>query len=238
MNRLRTIQSFVATCSVVLISLLSNQGASAQSSSIETLIAGYKMQVRDSISKLKEGAIPLFFGSASYRVGDICDTSMQHLMERKEHCFKDLAIISGGGSFERIVFKQETSVGFLLRLKRLFDFSGKDSNVALVTMDIIDVAEDSVAEGDFRRAFDPSSCEIAEPIIAGRQVGKDASLPVIIGRLYRGKRNISISYIDAASAEAKVKEIAALAAGVPVSVELNASVGVERSISVVDKDPV
>jgi hypothetical protein len=119
----------------------------------------------------------------------------------------------------------------------LFDFSGAASDGAIVSVSFSDVTEEQPDEDELRRLHVANKCPIATPILRGDVVKSDMA-PVVIGRLYRGKRRIVMSYGSKAEAEAKLQLVSQLAGRAPVQISGDVSVGLNTSFLVVDQEPV
>jgi hypothetical protein len=221
----------VATVSLSLLLTSS----SAQSSSEEALISAYQTALTNHFLKLKNSAIPLFM--AGFQIADVWDSSMNHLLETGDQCFGKLNIRSQTDTIPDFTYKEGASLGLLVRMKRIFDIGASGNDAATVIVSFDDVVQESVAEGDLRRGFDQHrACPNLGPVVEGKAVEPNSELPVIVGRLYRGKRKIVISYSDDAQANAKIEQLAGALAN--TSFEAQAQFGLQRSLVVMDKERV
>ncbi|MCK1578680.1 hypothetical protein IVB03_03540 [Bradyrhizobium sp. 168] len=221
-------------CLVLLLAAVWSTQAKAQSRSQDSLIADYHAALDKHFLKLKNSAIPLYM--SSYRLGDVWDAPMSRLLEDGARCFGSLTIRSDADTIPDFVFKEEASVGLMLRLKAIFDITASGTDAAIVTVRFEDVTQESVSEGDLRRNFSQAACPFLEPVVAGKPLDLNSELPVVVGRLYRGKRKITINYVDGAKADAKIHALTGALAN--ASVEAQAQYGLERRLTVIDKESV
>jgi hypothetical protein len=219
---------------VSLLFVMLGEPAFCQISSEDALIKNYQASLSKTLAQLKNSAAPLYM--SSYKIGDIWDPSMIHLLESSEHCFKHFEIRTESDTIPSISFKQEAAVGFFFSFKSLFDSSAKANDSAIVTVAFDEVVQEIVTEGDLRRAYDREACPILRATINGDEVETGKEIPVIIGRLYRGKRKITITYSDAASAKAKVSDLAGKLSGAAVQIE--GSGALERSLVATDQNTI
>jgi hypothetical protein len=98
-----------------------------------------------------------------------------------------------------------------------------------------DVSEEIASEGDLRHAFKRNACTGEKSILDGKQLAPNDSAYVIIGRILRGKRRVLITYDDAASANAIVKELTAASFSLPATVQAAVSITSGQTISIIDK---
>jgi hypothetical protein len=205
-------------------------GKSAESDG-DSLTRAYRSELSKAFLNLKDGAIPVY--RSNYRIGDVWDAQMRRLLESGSTCFRQLQIRSAPDSIPSIAFSHGAALGFLLRLKTLFDSAFKGAETRKVLVDFEDVREETVVEGDLRRAYDRTACPSLAPIIAGEKLAGSADIPVVIGRLYRGKRRIIIDFEDSAEAELKLKQVSRL-----VEAKSEVSVDTGRRLVVIDKESI
>jgi hypothetical protein len=210
----------------------------AGSAELSDLLKQYIETYRQQFSELKPTLVPLNRGSVNYRVGDLWDPSLTRLLQGVDTCFPGLTPRKHPDTIGSITLHQTAGIGFLLRLKSLFDFSGKASGEASIKVDFVDVVEEAPEEADLRRRHDPTLCPMASPLLDEGKVAENAEIPVIIGRLYRGKRRIVVTYETELEANAKLTEIGELIAGAPAEIEAGAKYGSDRSIVISDREPV
>lgn len=158
--------------------------AVADTVSDDDLIRAYKAAMSKNFLALKDGAIPLY--GANYKVGDVWDSKLGRLLESGDRCFTNLSIRSEPYTVPGLTFKQEAALGFMLRLRGVFNSLAKGDDTQTVTVNFVDVIEQTVVEGDLRRAFNSNACPLLKNIIAEGAFDRGAVAPIIIGRLYRG----------------------------------------------------
>ncbi|MDI4655355.1 hypothetical protein [Xanthobacter autotrophicus] len=231
-----TLKNVLLLFSAVIFVLVSAaERTYAQSSSGLDLLDEYKAQYTTYFNKLKPDVVPLYGRSSNYRVGDIWDSSMTRLLDGADRCFPGLAIRVNEDSLGTITLKRDASLGFLLRVRRLLSASPSGETESTVSIGFTDVTEERLLEADLARSLNQAACPLAIPIVRHEIINQTEIIPVIIGRLYRGKRRITITYADKASAEAKLSELTALATtGVAADIGIKTAFGLERSIVVVD----
>jgi hypothetical protein len=201
-------------------------------------IQQYQKTYKDQFVQLKPAVVPLSRGSVNYQVGDIWDASLTRLLESNERCFPGLKPRSKPDTIGTITLQKEQSLSLLLRLKRLFDFFAAESDTTVISVSFLDVIEESPIEEELRRLHKASACPLATPILKHDVARLDIDVPVIIGRLYRGKRRILMTYGSKLQAEAKLAELGALLTGVPVELEAGAKFGSDTSIAIIDRQSV
>jgi hypothetical protein len=214
--------------------LVPTHHVAAQSRGIDSLIKAYQAALTQTFQNLKNSAVPLYM--ANYKIADTWDLSMSRLLEEGQHCFGTLNVRSVTDAIPSVNFMEEASLGFLLRLKSLFDASAKASGSAAVTISFEDVVQQTVVEGDLRRTYRTAECPLLAAILHGDQLQADSTVPVVIGRLYLGRRNITVTYSDASEAATKLRALTGItAAG---TVEVAARIGLEKSLVVKDREPI
>jgi hypothetical protein len=161
---------------------------------------------------------------------------MSRLLESVDQCFKSVNIRSEPDTIPNVTLKHEASLGLALRLKRIFDATASGNDTTVVSVAFEDVLNEIVTEGDLRRAYVKDACPFIQPIIGAQKVDQSSDLPVVIGRLYRGKRRITVSYTDTAEARAKVETLVGQLG--EAGFDANAKVGLERGLVVIDKERV
>ncbi|WP_017959097.1 hypothetical protein [Rhizobium leguminosarum] len=223
---------------VICLSVASSGGAAAQDDAAGDLLKEYQSSLERHL-KLK-GMVPLHGGGVNYRVGDFWDPTMTHLLERTDYCFPKLTseMRSAKDELPALHYSKEAAAGFMFGLKRLFSSSASGEYSHAVTVTFQDLVEEVVSEGDLRRALSQELCPTIVSILNKEKLTANTPVGVVVGRIYRGKRKISIVYTDAAKAVARAEEITALAGGVPVTVEVSGELKNARSIVMEDKEAV
>lgn len=219
---------------VAAVLALSVTSAAAQSDSQNSLIGAYQTALTNHFLQLKKAAIPLFV--SGFRIADVWDSSISHLLEAGDRCFGKLTVRSDSDTIPDFTYKEGASLGLLVRMKKIFDIGASGSDTATVIVSFEDVVQESVTEGDLRRGFDHKACPTLDPVIKGAGVEPSVDAPVIVGRLYKGKRKIIVSYSDAADAKVKIQQLAGALAN--TSFDAQAQFGLERSLVVIDKERV
>jgi hypothetical protein len=163
---------------------------------------------------------------------------MTRLLESSGQCFPKFQFRSANDFIPTLTYTKEAAAGFLFGLEKLFKTTASGEFSHSVTVSFVDVIEQVAAEGDLRQAFSAQACPKIVPILSQRVINHDSIIGVVIGRLYVGRRDISIVYADKATAQARAAEITKLAGCAPVSVELSGAVINEHSIRIADKGPV
>jgi len=224
----------VALSAVALLSTQQQTLAQTQDARATQLIQELHARIRQHFLESKEGLVPLFRGSANTRVGDIWDASMTRLLDTSENCFGGLRTRTAQDTLSALTFQTGAAAGFVLGLQRLFDLGAQGDTRAVVNVEFLDVTEEIVAEGDFHRAYVASQCPVAQQIMTGNVIKIDQAPPVVIGKLYRGKRKIRIAYLDKGSLEARLQQVSSSVGKLPVSIEASIGGSAEQSIVLLD----
>lgn len=230
-----------AACVPLVIALTMSgtaQNATAQTPNIDRLVKDYQDTVKKYFAAVNDGLVPLYRIGTSYRVGDIWDPTMTKLLERNDQCFPNLSTRStSGGERIGLSYQTELAVGLWLKLKSFVDFSASGKHSAIVKVNFEETVDEIASAGDLRRAFREDSCATSIPH-SGSPVDLQSEQPVLIGRLFWAKRQITIAYGDNVALEGQLAEIGSLVTGLPVTVKAGAALGLERSIVIVDKTAV
>lgn len=210
--------------------------AYAQDAPPSSLVSEY-LALLEQHMKIK-GLVPLYDRGVNYRVGDLWDPSMTRLLEAADRCFPKLMMRSARDSIPQLHYSRVEAVGFLIGVRHFFDAQASSDISHTVTVTFEDVVEEVASEGDLRQFYSIQNCPEAQAIVQGGRYDNHNLLAVVVGRLYVGKRHISIVYADDAAAKAHVDEIRALAGRAAVSVGVSASLEGGNSISIIDNDAV
>lgn len=186
-------------------------------------------------SNTKDGLVAIYKGDVNYQIGDVWNESLTRLLEGSQQCFGHLNIRSGRDYLPPMQFRTEAAAGFMFGVKRIWDalFHATATHGHVVKIKYEDVTAQIVSEGNLRRAYrGEKQCQIVRPIINGEKVIRRVDA-VIIGRLYWGRRDITISYGDSLAVDAQMKELTPAVSGLQVSAE--GHVGVENYVRLFDK---
>ncbi|WP_456726420.1 hypothetical protein [Bradyrhizobium sp. USDA 3397] len=237
----------VVICQLLVTVLIVDARNSTACADDGSIIADYKQRMSAHILRMFE-AIPLY--GANYSVGDIWHPSMRRLLEKGVDCFPTLSLLTRPyAQTEAFRISGEASLGLVLRAQKLFGFQTKASDSAQVMVQFEDVVEELASEGDLQRGFSRQRCERFEAVISGSKIPADQiaiagsntsdlnQVPVIIGRLYRGKRRIVVSYKSEGDLKVKAEQILQ-AVGAPVTGAIEVALSGSKSLVVVDREPV
>ncbi|WP_148213051.1 hypothetical protein [Methylocella silvestris] len=157
---------------------------------------------------------------------------MSHLLFGGDRCFPRLKIRSSPYAIPSFRSNNDASVGFLFRLKKLFEIGASGKQAEIVDINFDDVEEQIVSEYDLKTTLNRTECRDLVSVVSSKPVGDRA--PVVIGRLYTGKRRISLNYDDSATATARLSEFLSYTPAVNVT----GAVGFGKIVSIADREPV
>ncbi|MBY5765966.1 hypothetical protein HFO06_23140 [Rhizobium leguminosarum] len=174
----------------------------------QQLLEELQQRVRNHFRALPGQPIALF--GANYHIGDTWDPSMTRLVFSSDRCFKGLKARESQFAIPPFHMNTDASVGFFLRLKRMFDLGASGTQAEIVDISFEDVTEELVEEAELKERFDAAQCAALGPVIGSKIVGDDVP-PVVIGHLYRGKRRILLTYANEFDASARLDQLASVA---------------------------
>jgi hypothetical protein len=229
-------------CAALGMLVVCGEGTAADSpAGHATALADYKRAISAYFAELDDGWIPVFSGGG-HQVGNVYDPTVRTLLESADRCFGTLSVRSSKVGLPPVTTQDRDTVGFFFRVQALLGLTASGTAVRITSIAFDDVTREEVSEGDLRRSFRAARCPALAPVLDRARIKEDSatSVPVLIGRVYRGKRRAVLASSSEADLAATLKAVNAAVAGSKLDIEIGVSAesSSQRIIRIVDREPV